>query len=102
MIKTLSIFATTALLLGAATESANAWTRDGHVHTPRGTYSGHASGGCAGGTCSRSKVVTGPYGNSASRSGYVTRTGPDSYSYGRTTTGPRGNTVSRSGSVSRY
>lgn len=102
MIKSLSIFATTALLFSMGAQNANAWSRHGHVHTPHGTYSGHASGGCGGSTCSRSKVVSGPHGNTASRSGYVTKTGPHSYSYGRTTTGPRGNTVTRSGSVSRY
>ena len=81
---------------------AAAWTRTGSVTTPRGTYHGAAAGSCAGGTCSRAAVATGPYGGSVSRTGSVTRTGPGSYDYQRTTTGPAGNSVSRSGSVSRY
>lgn len=87
--------------LGAVSEAA-AWTRSGTVTTPRGTYTGSAAGGCAGGTCSRSATVTGPYGGTVSRSGSVTRTGPYSYGYTRTTTGPYGNSVTRAGRVYTY
>ena len=88
------------LLVGIG--EAAAWTRSGSVTTPRGTYTGAVAGSCAGGTCSRAAVATGPYGGSVSRTGSITRTGPGSYSYQRTTTGPAGNSVTRSGSVSRY
>ncbi len=91
-----------ALLCVATLTPANAWTRNGSVTTARGTYTGSASGSCAGGTCSRSASVTGPYGGTASRSGSVTRTGTNGYAYSRTTTGPNGNSVTRSGSVTRY
>lgn len=105
----MSRFAPFALVLSvsgftllAGIGEAAAWTRSGSVTTPRGTYTGAAAGSCAGGTCSRAAVATGPYGGSVSRTGSVTRTGPGSYSYQRTTTGPAGNSVTRSGSVSRY
>lgn len=87
--------------VAAATEAA-AWTRSTTVTTPRGTYAGSASAGCAAGVCSRSATVTGPYGNSVSRSGSVARTGYPSYMYSRTTTGPYGRSVTRSGSVVVY
>jgi len=74
-----------AALSLAAVSAANAWTRSGSVTTARGTYYGSASG---------------PYGGAVSRSGSITRTGPDSYSYSRTTTGPNGNSVTRGGTVS--
>lgn len=90
------------LLSVAAVSQADAWTRSGSVTTARGTYTGSASGSCAGGTCSRSGSVTGPNGNTVSRSGSVTRTGPYRYSYTRTTTGPNGNSVTRSGAVATY
>lgn len=91
-----------ALLSTAAASQADAWTRSGSVTTARGTYTGSASGSCAGGICSRSRTVTGPNGNSVSRSGSVSRTGPYRYSYSRTTTGPNGNSVTRSGAVAAY
>ncbi|MFC5442630.1 hypothetical protein [Rhizobium halophytocola] len=79
---------------------ANAWTRDAHVYGWRGTSSVHASGSCAGGSCSRAVTRTGPYGNTATRQGSV------SCAYGsctgtRTTTGPNGGSITRSGTVSR-
>jgi hypothetical protein len=91
-----------AVLSLAAVSEANAWTRHGSVTTQRGTYYGTASGGCGGGTCSRSSTVTGPYGGTASRSGSITRTGPNSFDYSRTTTGPNGNSVTRDGTIVRY
>ena len=91
-----------AVLMVAGSSAASAWTRHGTVTTPRGTYVGSASGGCAGGTCSRSATVTGPNGRTVSRSGSITRTGPHRYSYSRTTTGPQGRTVTRAGTVHVY
>jgi hypothetical protein len=89
--------ATVLALTGAS--GANAWVRSGSVTTWRGTYYGSASGGCAGGTCSRSASVTGPYGGTIARSGSITRVGPHAFDYTRTTTGPNGNSVTRSGTV---
>jgi hypothetical protein len=57
----------------AAVADANAWTRSGTVTGPRGTSTIQGSGGCANGTCSRSVTRTGPYGNSVTRTGSVTR-----------------------------
>ncbi|AXK83855.1 hypothetical protein DW352_04370 [Pseudolabrys taiwanensis] len=100
-LKTISASLAVLISVGAVSQ-ADAWTRSGTVTTARGTYTGSASGGCAGGTCSRTRSVTGPYGNTVSRSGSVSRTGPYRYSYSRTTTGPNGNSVTRSGSVATY
>lgn len=95
----LSAFITAAVSLWAIAP-AGAWERSGSVTTARGTTTASASGGCAGGTCSRSASVTGPQGYGASRSGSVSASGNSSLSYGRTTTGPAGGSVTRSGSVS--
>ncbi|KQZ01197.1 hypothetical protein ASD45_10290 [Pseudolabrys sp. Root1462] len=96
-----SISLAAALVVGGSS-AASAWTRSGTVTTPRGTYYGSASGGCAGGTCSRSASITGPNGRTVSRSGSITRTAPHSYSYSRTTTGPQGRSVTRAGTVHVY
>lgn len=98
----LASLAIAAALVVAGSSAASAWTRSGTVTTPRGTYTGSASGGCAGGTCSRSATVTGPNGRTVSRSGSISRTGPHSYSYSRTTTGPQGRSVTRAGTVHVY
>jgi len=86
----------------AAVTEANAWTRNGSVTTARGTYTGQASGTCAGGTCTRTRSVTGPNGKTVTQSGSVTRTGPHRYRYTQTTTGPNGGSVTRSGRVVSY
>lgn len=92
--------ATVLALTGAS--GANAWVRSGGVTTWRGTYYASASGGCAGGTCSRSASVTGPYGGTIARSGSITRVAPHAFDYTRTTTGPNGNSVTRSGTVGTH
>lgn len=97
--KALATAALAGLMVVGAAADASAWTRQGSVTTWRGTYAYQGSGGCAAGTCSRSRSVTGPYGGTVSRSGSVTRTAPGQYSYSRTTTGPYGGSVTRSGSV---
>ncbi len=86
----------------AAVTEANAWTRSGSVTTARGTYTGQASGTCAGGTCMRTRSVTGPNGKTVTQSGSATRTGPHRYRYTQTTTGPNGGSVTRSGRVVSY
>jgi hypothetical protein len=95
-------FATAALaglLLVGTIAEASAWTRHGTVNTARGTYTVHGAGGCAGGTCARTKTVTGPYGGTVTRSGSITKTAPGQYQYSGTVTGPYGGTVTRSGTV---
>jgi uncharacterized low-complexity protein len=57
----------------AAAADASAWTRSGTATGPRGTSSVQASGGCANGSCTRSVTRTGPYGNTYTRQGTVTR-----------------------------
>lgn len=96
-----SLSLATALAVTGASD-ANAWVRSGSVTTWRGTYYGSASGGCAGGSCSRSASITGPYGGTVSRTGSITRVGPHASDYTRTTTGPNGNSVTRSGTVVAY
>jgi hypothetical protein len=86
------------LLVGTIAE-ASAWTRQGSVTTARGTYTVNGAGSCAGGTCSGTRTVTGPYGGTVTRSGTVTKTGPGQYQYTGTVTGPYGRTVNRSGTV---
>jgi len=87
------------LLVAAGISEANAWVRSGSVTTRRGTYYGSASGGCGGGSCWRSGSITGPYGGTLSRSGSVTRVGPNAYNYSQTVTGPNGRSVTREGTV---
>lgn len=93
--------AASLLLAGLlASAPALAWDRAGTINTSRGTATTSGSGGCAGGTCSRSSSITGAGGKSASRSGSVSASGNGSVTYGHTSTGPAGNSINRSGSVS--
>ena len=57
------------LLLAATAADASAWTRHTTVNTWRGTYTVNAAGGCAGGVCSRTRTVIGPYGGTVTQSG---------------------------------
>lgn len=84
-------------LCAVAAPPAQAWTRTGSVTTGRGVYTGTASGGCGGGSCWRTRSVTGPNGRTVTQSGEITRTGPYRYSGSRTTTGPNGGSVTRFG-----
>lgn len=102
MNRTLLVLSLAGFVSAAAVSEAAAWTRTGSTTTPRGTYNSSASAGCAGGTCSRSAVTTGPYGGTVARSGSVTRTAPGTYNYSRNVTGPNGNSVNHSGTVTRY
>jgi hypothetical protein len=99
---TVGTIALSALLIAGSVSDARAWSRSGSVTTRRGTYTGSASGSCSGGTCSRSASVTGPNGHTVSRTGSISRTGPDRYAYSRTTTGPNGRSVTRSGWFRRW
>jgi hypothetical protein len=87
------------LLLAGTIAEASAWTRQGTVTTARGTYAVNGAGSCAGGTCSGTRTVTGPYGGTVTRSGTVTKTAPGQYQYTGTVTGPYGGTATRSGTV---
>ncbi|MCA0255858.1 MAG: hypothetical protein LCH47_04555 [Proteobacteria bacterium] len=101
MTKTLTFAFVAGVFALVSVANANAFTRNGSVTGPAGgTGSVSASGGCSGGTCSRTVKRTGPYGGSVSRSGSAscnsgTCTGT------RTTTGPNGGSVVRNGSISR-
>lgn len=95
-----SLFLVASVLSLSVVADASAWTRSATVSGPYRSGSVSASGSCAGNTCARSVVRTGPYGYSMSRSGSVAClngvcTGT------RTTTGPYGGTIVRQGSVSR-
>ncbi|MDQ0422481.1 hypothetical protein J2045_003529 [Peteryoungia aggregata LMG 23059] len=87
------MFALTALQAGA-------WTRDAQVYGRGGQASIHATGTCAGHSCSRQITRTGPYGRS------VTRQGSASCAYGictgsTTTTGPNGGFITRDVTATR-
>jgi hypothetical protein len=96
-----TIALSTLLVVGAASD-ANAWTRTGSITTQRGTYTRTVNGSCGGGTCSRSESVTGPNGRTVSRTGSISRTGPNRYAYTRTTTGPNGGSVTQAGWFRRW
>jgi hypothetical protein len=89
-----------AALLLATPGPAAARERSGSLTTARGTWSGSASAGCAGGSCSRSRSLTSPTGQNWSRQGSVSRTGPGDYTGSSTVTGPAGS-VTRSTSIDR-
>lgn len=82
--------------------AASAFEAQSTVTGPQGqtaTRSGSAS--CEGGNCTRSGSATGPQGQTAARQRSVTRTAPGQWSGQGTATGRRGGTVARSGSVQR-
>lgn len=97
----------TALLLAALmsiamVSEAAAWSRNRTVTTAQGSSSMSAAGSCAGGTCTRSAVRTGPRGNSLSATGTVT-CDPSLQNCSRTKTynGSNGGSATVTGSVSR-
>ncbi len=69
MRKGMTIAACTMLAcMGVAAEAeARSWSRGGSVTGPRGTTTWQRSGDCAGGTCTRSRTVTGPNGGTWER-----------------------------------
>ena len=89
------------LLLAGTIAEASAWTRQATVTTARGTYTVNSAGGCAGGTCSGTRTVTGPYGGTVIRGGSITQTAPGQYQYSGAVTGPYGRTVTRSGTITK-
>lgn len=87
----------------AATE-VSAWERKTTTTGPNGySRSVESSRGCSDGSCSFEREVTGPAGNTRTRSRTVTRDDDGdgvSWDRGRSVTGPAGNTVTYGGSGS--
>lgn len=89
-----------ALLLAIGPISdAQARSRETTVTTPRGTSTRQTNADCANGSCTRNRQVTGPNGNTATKSGTISKTGDGSASFNSTTTGPQGGSIQRSGTV---
>ncbi len=86
----------------ALTPMAFAWDAQSTVTGPQGqTATRSGSANCADGSCTRSGSVTGPQGQTGTRNRTVSRTAPGQWSAQGTATGRRGGTVTRSGSVQR-
>jgi hypothetical protein len=95
----MTTFAVGVILAGA---SADAFARQrSSTATGRngGTVTRDFQSGCANGTCSRSRSVTGPQGNTHSHSGSATNNGDGTYSTQRSAEGRRGGTYSGSGTT---
>jgi hypothetical protein len=93
-----------AALLGSVTFSpaASAFEAQRSVTGPQGqTATRSGSVDCADGNCTRSGSATGPQGQTATRQRSVTRAAPGQWSGQGNATGPRGGTATRSGSVQR-
>jgi hypothetical protein len=99
--KTYLGLAIAAIVMAAATSNAEAWTRSASGSGPRGSWSSTSSGGCAGGTCSHSGSLTGPYGGTYNNAGSTTCAG-GSCTHTQTLTGPQGGTINRTATYSRY
>jgi hypothetical protein len=100
--KTMMSLAAAACVLTLAAADANAWQRNTTSTGPNGnSRSVESSGGCSGGTCGYSRSVTGPMGNTRTRSRTVTDQGDGvSWDRERSVNGPNGNTVTYGGSGS--
>jgi len=95
-----TLAAIAALATATTVMDAGAWTRDSTTSGWRGTTTSSASGNCSNGSCSRSVVRTGSYGNTASaNSSAACSNGECSRDVHRT--GPRGGSVDRSATISR-
>ncbi|NKC31673.1 hypothetical protein [Falsiroseomonas selenitidurans] len=93
-----------AAMLGsvAGVPAASAWEAQSSLTGPQGqTATRSGSLNCADGSCTRSGSATGPQGQTATRQRNVTRTAPGQWSAQGTATGRRGGTATRSGSVQR-
>jgi len=86
----------------ALAPAASAWEAERNVTGPQGqtaTRSGTAN--CADGTCTRTGTATGPQGRTATRNRTLTETAPGQWSAQGTATGRFGGTATRSGTVQR-
>jgi len=93
-----------AALFGSIAVAAAAVAQDVQrtVTGPQGqTATRSGSANCADGSCTRSGSVTGPQGQTSTRNRTISRTAPGEWSSQGTATGRRGNTATRSGSVQR-
>src|SRR3546814_14199733 len=84
-----------SLLPGA--RDAAARSRETTVTTPRGTTTRDKTTQCADGSCTRNRSVTGPNGQTRTKTGTATKTGTGSATWSRQTTGPNGGTAHRRG-----
>lgn len=90
------------LLLAGTAGDAFARSRSVTATGPQGnTISRGFENGCANGSCSRERSVTGPNGNSSSYSRSITRTAPGSYDVERSRSRPNGTGWTRERSVTR-
>jgi hypothetical protein len=90
-----------ALVMTAATPSAQAWTRYGRAVGPYGgVWSSGGTGGCSGNSCGHSSWVTGLHGRSVTNTGSTTCAGGTCTHTGATT-GPYGGTINRSSTFTR-
>lgn len=95
--------AATAILCLAFAAAPSAQARELHrqvtVYGPAGVATGYTNRSCDNGVCTYDHQVTGPSGNSASRSATTTEVAPGVYERNATMTGPRGASATRSSTV---
>jgi hypothetical protein len=102
----IAMSALAAVLSVGAVADANTWTRNAWTVGPYGGVTTlHSSGGCVGNgqggvNCTRTKVVTGPYGRTATRTGSASCAN-GTCSVSGVATGVRGRTYSYSGTLTR-
>jgi hypothetical protein len=92
----LIIAAVSTLTLVAGIGSASAWERSVTITTPYGTKSGSAEVYCFEGACYREAQITGVNGNTLKRSGMCVQASAGHWDCKGTVTGPQGNSRTRS------
>lgn len=93
-----------AALFGSIAYTSVAFALDGNstVTGPQGqTATRSGSANCADASCTRTGSVTGPQGKTSTGARTVTRTAPGQWSAQGTATGRNGRTVSRTGNLQR-
>jgi hypothetical protein len=86
-------------LLSASNVMAGEFHRHTTIYGPAGVTTGYTDRVCYDITCTYNHQVTGPYGNSMSRTATTTEVAPDVYSRSATVTGPRGASATRSSTL---
>lgn len=82
--------------------AAFAWEAQRNVTGPQGqTATRSGSANCADGTCTRTGTATGPQGRTATRNRTLTETAPGQFSAQGSATGRFGGTATRSGTFQR-